>query len=441
MRTSTMAASTPPELAPTLTSELRPPGPAGPGALAGLRVVDMSRVMAGNMLTLQLADMGADVIKIEAPGTPGDPLRAWRTRGVPVWWRTYSRNKRSLAVDLRSEDGMELLRRLIVSAQVLVENFRPGTLEKMGLSPEVLHALQPGLVIARISGWGQTGPWADKPGFGSLVEAYSGLAGKTGYEDRPPVLPSMTLADMVTGLYGFGAVLAAVRHVEHSGQGQVIDLSLFDAMLGVVGPDAADAALTGRIPPRMGSRSPTAAPRNVYRTSDGFWVALSSTTQPMTERLFRAIGRPDMIDDPRFHDNSARVRHMDPLDEAVQDFIGARTRQEVLRHFEEHEVTVGALMDASELLQDDFVRERASLVAMDDPDTGVLPMHNVVPRLSVTPGGLRRSAPEVGADTGDILRELGLPGTEIERLIRTGVVAVQDEGASSSSAPTSSMPR
>lgn len=382
------------------------------------------------MLTLQLADLGADVIKIETPGTPGDPLRAWRTHGVPVWWRTYSRNKRSLAIDLRSERGMALLRQLLASAQVLVENFRPGTLEKMGLAPVALHALQPRLVIARISGWGQTGPWAHKPGFGSLVEAYSGLAAKTGYEDRPPVLPSMTLADMVTGLYGFGAVLAAVRHAEHSGQGQVIDLSLFDAMLGVVGPDAADAALTGGVPPRMGSRSPTAAPRNVYRTQDGRWVALSSTTQAMTERLFRAIGRPELIDDPRFRDNSARVRHMDPLDEAIQDFIGAHTREAALAHFEAHEVTVGALMESDELLEDSFVRERASLIAMDDPDTGVLPMHNVVPRMSATPGGLRRAAPAVGADTRDILRELGVSDVEVEELVARGVVAAQGEARS-----------
>lgn len=419
-----MAASPPhPATTPFLTSTLAPPAASGPGALAGLRVIDMSRVMAGNMLTLQLADLGADVIKIETPGTAGDPLRAWHTHGVPVWWRTYSRNKRSLALNLRSEQGMSLLRQLLAGAHVLVENFRPGTLEKMGLSPEALHAIQPRLVIARISGWGQTGPWRHKPGFGSLVEAYSGLAGKTGYEDRPPVLPSMTLADMVTGLYGFGAVLAAVRHAEHSAEGQVIDLSLFDAMLGVVGPDAADAALTGGVPPRMGSRSPTAAPRNVYRTQDGRWVALSSTTQAMTERLFRAIGRPELIDDPRFCNNSARVRHMDPLDEAIQAFIGARTRDEALAHFETHEVTVGALMDADELLEDPFVRERASLVAMSDPDTGVLPMHNVVPRLSATPGGLRRPAPAMGQDTRDILQELGLSEAQVEALVREGVVA------------------
>jgi crotonobetainyl-CoA:carnitine CoA-transferase CaiB-like acyl-CoA transferase len=407
---------------PPLATQLNPPQAGSAGPLAGLRIVDLSRVMAGNMMTLQLADLGADVVKVETPGTDGDPLRAWRTEGVPTWWRTYSRNKRSLTLDLRSEAGMALLRRLVARSHGLVENFRPGTLEKMGLAPAALLALQPALVIARISGWGQTGPWRHKPGFGSLVEAYSGLAGKTGFEDRPPVLPSMTLADMVTGLYGFGAMLAALRHAEHTGVGQVIDLSLFDSMIGVLGPDAADAALRGSVPPRMGSRSPSAAPRNVYRTRDARWVALSSTTQAMTERLFHAIGRPQMCTDPRFADNNARLVHIEPLDEAIQQFIGARTQDEVLAHFDAHEVTVGALKDARELLEDDFVRERGSLVAMDDPDTGVLPMHDVVARLSVTPGALRRAAPAIGQDTRDVLGELGLGAAEIDALVAEGVV-------------------
>jgi formyl-CoA transferase len=408
--------------APRIQSTLQHASEGSAGPLAGVRVIDLSRVMAGNMLTLQLADLGADVIKIETPGSAGDSLRAWNTQGVPVWWRVYSRNKRSLTLNLRDERGMDLLRQLVATSHALVENFRPGTLEKMGIGPDALHAIQPRLVVARISGWGQTGPWKHKPGFGSLVEAYSGLAGKTGYEDRPPVLPSMTLADMVTGLYGFGAVLAGIRHAEHTGQGQSIDLSLFDAMLSCVGPDAADAAITGSVPPRMGSRSPSAAPRNVYRTGDGHWVALSSTTQSMTERVFRAIGREDMVADARFASNTARIAHIDALDEAIQAFVGSRTRDEVLRHFGEADVTMGALMDAHELLSDDFVRERASLVAMADPDTGVLPMHNVVPRFSATPGGLRRPAPELGADTRDILAELGVEGDVLEALVAQGVV-------------------
>lgn len=399
-----------------------PAPPNGTGPLAGLRVIDLSRVMAGNMLTVQLADLGADVIKVEAPGD-GDPLRNWCTHGVPVWWRTYSRNKRSLTLNLRDARAMAALKQLIGTAQVVVENYRPGTLERMGLGPEVLLALQPRLILVRISGWGQTGPYRDKPGFGSLVEAYSGLAAKTGFDDRPPVLPSMTLADMLTGVQGVGAVLAALRHAEQAdGQGQVIDLSLFDAMLACLGPDAADFCLTGQVAVRQGSRSPTAAPRNVYQTADGHWVALSATTQGMTERLFQAIGRPDLITDPRSATNTARVANVAFVDDAVQAFIGARDRETVLRHFEATEVTLGPVMTAADLVHDTYVRDRESLVGVPDPDMGIMPMANVAARLSVTPGGIRRAAPELGQDTQAVLHELGFEADELAQWAREGVI-------------------
>jgi formyl-CoA transferase len=392
------------------------------GPLQGMRVIDLSRVMAGNMLTLQFADLGADVIKVETPDG-GDPLREWRTAGVPTWWRTYSRNKRSLAVQLRDPRGMDILRALIETADVLVENFRPGTLETMGLAPEHLHAINPRLVIARISGWGQDGPYRHKPGFGTLVEAYSGLAAKTGFADRPPVLPNMALADMLTGLYGFGAALAAHRCAQGpAGKGQVIDLSLLDAMVGCLGPDPADAALTGEPAPRLGSRVLTAAPRNVYRCADGEWVALSATTQAMAERLFHSIGRADLMTDPKFATNAARVANIDEVDAVVQQFVASRSRADVLRHFDMADVTMGPVLDARQLLEDSYIRERASLVDMPDPDVGSLPMHNVVPRFSHTPGTLRRAAPELGQDSADILGELGMLPGDIAQLGAAGVV-------------------
>ncbi|MBU2409600.1 MAG: CoA transferase, partial [Gammaproteobacteria bacterium] len=273
--------------------------PAHVGPLRGLRVLDLTRLVAGNMLSLQLADFGAEVIKVEDPAS-GDTLRHWRERGpahpegVDVWWKVYARNKKSLAIDLRSEEGKAALRQLIGTAQVLMESFRPGTLEKMGFAPDALAALNPRLVVVRLTGWGQTGPYRNQPGFGSLVEAMSGFAAKNGAPDQPPMLPNMALADMVAGLYGAFAVAAAVREVEtHGGQGQVIDLSLIEPLLSIMGPDAAAHRVSGKAPARTGNRTSISAPRNIYPTKDGEWVALSASTQGMTERLLRAIGRAE----------------------------------------------------------------------------------------------------------------------------------------------------
>lgn len=392
------------------------------GPLKGLRVIDLSRVIAGNMLTLQLGDLGAEVIKVESP-KHGDAVRGWVTNGVPIWWRAYARNKKSVALNLRSPRGLEILKELVKTAHVLVENFRPGTLEKMGLAPNELLELQPRLVIVRISGWGQTGPYRDRPGFGTLVEAYSGLAAKTGFDDRPPVLPNMTLADMITGLYGFGSVLAALHNINaNGGRGQTIDLSLFDSMLSCVGPDPASYLLTGRMCQRAGSRSETAAPRNVYQTREGEWVALSATTQGMTERLFIAIDRPDLVTDPRTSTNEARLRNIDFVDSVIQDFIGSRSRPAVLDYFNQANVTVGPVMRNEELLHDEFVQARQSLVAVPDPDLGKMPMHNVVPRFSDTPGGIRSGAPELGEHNQAVLAELGIDEEALAHLVQEGVV-------------------
>ncbi|MEK9774733.1 MAG: CoA transferase, partial [Quisquiliibacterium sp.] len=298
--------------------------PAGIAPMSDIRVLDLSRLVSGNIATHVLADLGADVIKVET-GAHGDELRNWRCQGVSTWWKVYSRNKRSLALDLRKPEGMQALHRLIPSAQVMVENFRPGTLEKMGLGPEVLHQLNPALVLLRISGWGQTGPYAHRPGFGSLVEAMCGFAAMNGFPDRPPVLPPFALADDMAGLYGAIAVLNALRHVDRGGAGQVIDLSLFDPVHEMLGPLALEHRLTGKTVPRRGSRSPTHAPRNVYQTSDSQFIALSAGMENTVQRLFVAIGRPDMAGDPRFASHAARIENIDELDAAIGDFIGQRT--------------------------------------------------------------------------------------------------------------------
>src|SRR5262245_45218391 len=297
--------------------------PEAPCPLDGIVVLDLSRLVAGNMLSLQLADFGAEVIKVEDPGK-GDPLRDWRVEGRSLFWKAYARNKKSLTLDLRKAQGKELLLRLVERAQVLIENYRPGTLERMGLGPEALHARNGKLVIVRVSGWGQTGPYAQKPGFGTLVEGMSGYAAKTGFPDREPVLPPTALDDMVAGRYVAYAVMIALREIElKGGKGQVIDLSLLEPIHSVVGADAAMFRAAGIVPKRQGSRSNITSPRNVYRTRDNRWISISASMQTMAERLYATIGVPDMIKDPRFATNSARLANPDEAERPVAEFIAA----------------------------------------------------------------------------------------------------------------------
>ena len=268
------------------------------GPLAGVRVLDLSRLVAGNTVTQLLGDFGAEIIKIEPPA--GDTLRAWKTKGIAANWKLYSRNKKSLCLELRIPAARDIVLKLVKSARVFIESFRPGMLEKIGLGPDVLHALNPQLVIVRVSGWGQDGPYAKRPGFGTLVEGMSGFAAINGFDDREPVLPPMYLADCMAALNGYGAVLVALREVEmNGGQGQVMDLPLFDPLYSMLGPQAANYKLTGEVKVRTGSRSTNAAPRNVYQTKDGHWVCLSASTQGMAERVLAKIGRPELVKDPR----------------------------------------------------------------------------------------------------------------------------------------------
>ncbi|MBV9521492.1 MAG: CoA transferase [Alphaproteobacteria bacterium] len=396
--------------------------PEAVGPLDGIRVIDLSRLVAGNMLSLQLADFGAEVIKIEDPAK-GDPLRDWRVKGVSVHWKVYARNKKSLALGLRREEGRALLSRLLETAHVLIENFRPGTLEAMGLAPATLHAANSDLIIVRISGWGQDGPYRDKPGFGSLVEGMSGFAAKNGFPDRPPVLPPLALADMIAGVYGMSAVLLALRHREvRGGKGQVIDLPLFDPIVSTLGPDAAIYRLTGAVPQRTGSSSPTTQPRNVYRTREGRWIAISASMQGMAERLFRAIGRADMIDDPRFRTNADRVTNVAECDAPIAAFIGARTLGENLAVFEAAEVTAAPVYEIDQFLADPHVQARQIILEMPDEEMGSVPMHNVVPRLSASPGHMFRPAPALGEHTAPLLSALGCSTAELAELSRAGII-------------------
>lgn len=381
------------------------PGAAGP--LEGIRVVDLSRLVAGNMLSLQLADFGADVVKIEPP--QGDPLREWRDDGHSLYWQTYARNKRSVVLNLRQAAHMEALRALLKTADVFIENFRPGTLEEMGLAPATLLAANPDLIVVRISGFGQTGPYAQFPGFGTIVEGMSGFAYRTGFPDREPVLPPLALADMIAGIYGANATVTALfARFRGRARGQVIDLSLLEPMYSVLGPEAAIYAVTGKVKERSGSASNTASPRNVYRCADGRYVALSGSTPQVARRIFEVIGRPGMNDDPRFRTNSDRVQHRDLVDAAVGAWFARHSHDEALRIMREAGATVGPIYSIADIAGDRHFRERGIVVDVEDRQFGSLPVHNVVPRLSETPGTFRRPAPELGEHTAEVLGEAGI---------------------------------
>ena len=396
--------------------------PDATGPLDGVRVLDMSRLFAGNVLTQILGDFGAEVIKVEPPA--GDTLRGWKTKGVSTHWKIYARNKKSLGLDLRNPQATDIFLKLVPSAAILVESFRPGVLEKMGFSPEVLHAINPKLVIVRVSGWGQGGPYGQRPGFGTVIEGMSGFAAINGFDDREPVLPPMYLADGVAGSYGASAALLALREAERpDGKGQVIDLPLYDPLFALLGPQAANFRLSGQPRKREGSRSSNSAPRNVYRCRDGKYVGLSGSTQTMAMRILKAIGRDDLVSDPRFATNADRLANVVELDAAIGAFIGRHDQAELVALMEAAEVTVGPIYDISQIMQDPHVIEREILADYPDPDLDLLPMHHVVPRLSDTPGSIRAPAPALGEHNAELLAELGLDEAQIAGLIADGVVA------------------
>jgi crotonobetainyl-CoA:carnitine CoA-transferase CaiB-like acyl-CoA transferase len=400
--------------------------PGARGALDGVRVLDLSRLVAGNTLTGLLADFGAEVVKVEPEA--GDTLRAWKTRDVQTNWKLYARNKKSVALELRRPEARELLLKLVETAAVFVESFRPDTLEKMGLSPATLLERNPRLVIVRISGWGQTGPYRRRPGFGTLVEGISGFASFNGFADREPVLPPIYMADSYSGLYGAAGVMIALREVEvNGGQGQVIDLPLLDPVFNVLGPQAANYRLTGQVKPRTGSRSTNSGPRNAYRTQDGKYVALSASTQKMAERVFASIGRPELIRDPRYSSNAERVKHAEELDAIIGEFVARKTQAENVAYFEQAEVTIGPIYDITQILEDPHFIDREVIADYPDGDMGEFPMHHVVPRLMGTPGSIRTPAPRLGEHNRELLATLGVDAAAYDALVAVG--AVYESGA------------
>ena len=391
--------------------------------LENLKVLDLSRLAAGNMVSHMFADFGADVIKIEKPGK-GDDLRNWKVNGISHWWAVYSRNKRSIALNLKEEKGLNLLEELVKTADVFIENFVPGTLEKWGVGPEKLIELNNKIIILRISGWGQTGIYKNAPGFGSLVEGMSGFASMTGEKGKGPLLPPTALADMVAGLTGFGAILMAILASKKNDLGgQVIDLSLFEPLFSIIGPWAASYQISGDTPKRMGNRSNVAAPRGIYRTKDNKYISLSASMQSMWEKLAKTIGQKELITDHRFLTNTDRLNNNDDLDDVISKFMRSSNRENLLKIFLDAGVTVGPVLDISELVEHPYILDREVLIEHEDTEFGNILMHQTFPRLSKTPGKITKSAPLVGENTDDILREIGITDLQIQQLRKQNIIS------------------
>lgn len=365
-----------------------------------------------------LADFGADVVKIEHP-EGGDPLRSWGpfVAGQSIWWKVMSRNKKSITLNLGRPRGQHILVDLVRRADALVENFRPGTLEKWGLSPDRLLGLYPTLVVLRISGFGQTGPYRHRAGFGTIAEAMSGLVAITGFPDSPPLVPPIPLADEIAGITGAMAVLMALHHRRISGRGQVIDVSLYEPLFRLLIPYVTQYRVLGIEAGRMGNQFPDAAPRNLYRAGDGAWIAISATSQRVFERLAAAIGRPDLAGDPRFRDNAVRVKNRDALDALIGEWMAARTQDEILTRLDDSGAVAGPVYDVPRILGDAHYAAREDIVTAPDPDLGEIPMVGVIPKFSETPGAVRTAGPRLGEHNEGIYREwLGLDEREIEHL-------------------------
>ena len=393
------------------------------GPLHDIRVLDFSTVYAGPITAMLLADFGADVLKVELPS--GDPARShgWSVSGHGLWWKVIARNKEAMTLDVRTPEGREIMLRLVADADVLTENFRPGVLEGWNLGPDVLHAVNPGLVLLRTTGFGQDGPYARRRAFGSLAEAMTGFAHLTGQPDGPPTLPPFGLADGVAGITGAFAVLTALRARDADGRGQVIDLSLYEPLLGIMGPTPSAYDQLGVVPQRQGNRSRNSAPRNTYETRDGQWVAVSSASTSVAARVMRLVGHPELADAPWFGSARERVAHADELDAPVQAWIRARDLTDVCGAFEEAGAALFPVYDVAQLVADPQVRARDTVTTVDDEDLGPLRMQNVWFRLDRTPGRIRFAGRRLGQDTDAVLAgRLGYSAPEIAALRKAGVV-------------------
>ncbi|MBY6350876.1 CaiB/BaiF CoA transferase family protein [Rhodococcoides corynebacterioides] len=393
------------------------------GPLEGIRVLDVSTILAGPLVAQILGDFGADVVKIEHPTKP-DGMRGHGLDkdGHPLWWTMVSRNKRGLTLNLGNPDGAEVFKRLVADVDVVVENFRPGTFERWGLGYDVLSAINPGLILLRVTGFGQTGPYSTRPAFGTLVESMSGFAHLTGEADGPPTLPAFGLADSLAGIAGSSAVSMALLHRHKTGRGQEIDLDLLSPIMTAVGPGVIYADQLGIDQERTGNRSSNNAPRNLYRTKDGHWLAISTSANSIAERVLRLVGHPEVLDEPWFATGRQRAAHADLLDDYVGGWIGERTRDEVIAAFEDAGAAVAPVYKPSELLDDPQVTAIEMVTTVEDEDLGPVRMQNVMWRMGESPGSIRHTGRGHGADTDEILAESGYSAEDIARLREVGAV-------------------
>ncbi|EST21463.1 CaiB/BaiF CoA transferase family protein [Streptomyces niveus] len=395
-----------------------------PPPLHGLRVLDLATLFAGPLAATMLGDFGAEVIKVEHPTRP-DPSRGHGPAkdGVGLWWKILGRNKRTITLDLATPPGRDLLLRLAADADVVVENFRPGTLEKWGLAWAELSAVNPRLVLARVTGFGQFGPYSHRPGFGTLAEAMSGFAAMTGEPEGPPTLPPFGLADSIAALATAYAVMTALNGRATTGRGQVVDLAIIEPILTVLGPQPLWYDQLGYVQPRTGNRSRNNAPRNTYRTACGSWLAVSTSAQSVAERVMRLVGRQELVDEPWFATGSGRAEHADVLDEAVGAWIARHSREDAMAAFEKAEAAIAPVYDISDVMDDPQYRALDSVVEVPDPELGPIRMQNVLFRLSETPGAIRWAGRPHGADTDAVLTEmLGLSAPEIAALRTEGAL-------------------
>ena len=405
--------------------------PTSVGPLAGLKVLELGQLIAGPFAAKTLADFGAEVIKIEPPAnrnrpdsSGGDPLRKWRLLkdGTSVWWQVQSRNKRSVALDLRQPDAQEIVRKLALDADVLIENFRPGAMEGWGLGPDTLLALNPRLIMLRISGYGQTGPYRDRPGFGVVAEAMSGLRHLTGEPGRVPVRVGVSIGDTLAALHGVIGILLALQHRHASGQGQVVDVALYEAVFNCMESLLPEYSAFGAVRGPAGSAMPGIAPTNAYRCSDGAYALIAGNGDSIFKRLMLCIARPDLAADPALQDNAGRVLRVQELDEAIGQWASGLTVEEALAALERAEVPAGKIYTVADIAADPHYAARGMLQAVLMDDGSKLAVPGFVPKLSATPGSHRRNAPALGQDTDAVLREIGLSEVQISKLRQRGIV-------------------